>query len=78
MTFEKKLLRVVVPLDPTEGPRYTEPVRNFESDDDLDHIYKITVRDQDWANPIVDGRITWDHEFSCTSDSNKELEHRNN
>lgn len=26
MIFEKKLLRVVVPLDPAEGPRYTELV----------------------------------------------------
>ena len=39
--FEKKSLRVVVPLDPAEGSRYTEPVRDDESDDDLDCIYKI-------------------------------------
>lgn len=26
------------------GPRYTEMVRNYESDDDLDHIYKIAMR----------------------------------
>lgn len=34
--FEIKFLHVVVPLDPTEGPRYTELVRDYESDDDLD------------------------------------------
>ena len=55
MIFEKKSLRVIVPLDPAEGSRYTEPVRDYESDDDLDYIYKITVRDQDWVNPTVDG-----------------------
>ena len=42
--FERKSLRVVVPLDPAEGVHYTEPVHNFvESDDDLDQIYKITM-----------------------------------
>lgn len=45
MTFEKKSLHIMVPLDPTEGPRYTEPVQDYESDDDLDQIYKITTRD---------------------------------
>lgn len=43
MMFERKSLRVIVPLDPAEGARYTEPVRDFmEDDDDLDQIYKIT------------------------------------
>ena len=45
MIFEKKSLCVVVPLDPAEGPSYTEPVRGYESDDNLDQIYKITVWD---------------------------------
>jgi len=43
MIFEEKSLRVVVPLDPIEGPRYIEPINVYESDDDLDHIYKITA-----------------------------------
>lgn len=47
MIFEKKLLRVIVPLDPAEGYRYTELVHDYESDDDLDYIYKITAQDQD-------------------------------
>lgn len=42
--FEKKSLRVVIPLDPTEGSRYTETVCDYESDDDLDCIYKITMQ----------------------------------
>ena len=36
MIFEKKSLHVVVPLDPAEGPCYREPMRDYESDDDLD------------------------------------------
>ena len=45
-----------------------------ESDDDLDYIYKITVRNQDWLNPTADGRFPWEHESSCTSDSDEETE----
>ena len=43
MIFEKKSLRVVVSLDPAKGSHYTKPMRDYESDDDLDYIYKITV-----------------------------------
>ena len=36
MIFENNGTRVLVPLDPAEGERYTEPVRKG---DDVDHIY---------------------------------------
>jgi len=74
MIFEKKSMRVVVPLDPIEGSCYTELVRDYESDDDLDCIYKITMWEQDWVNPTVDGRISWECESSCTLDSDMEIE----
>ena len=51
-----------------------EPVCDYESDDDMDYIYKITMQDQDQVNPTADRRITWDHESSCTSNSDKEIE----
>lgn len=48
MSFERKSLQVILPLDPVEGAHYTEPVRDYEEiDDELDQIYKITTRDQD-------------------------------
>jgi len=75
MIFEKKSLRITVPLHPAEGSRYIKHVRDYESDDNLDYIYKITTQDQDWVNPTMDGWITWDRESSCTSDSDKEIEH---
>lgn len=79
MSFERKMLCIVVPLDPAEGPCYTKPVCDYEeSDDNLDQIYKIIAWDQDWINLIDDGRIAWDHEISCTSDSYEELEHWQN
>jgi len=74
MSFEEKSLHVVVPLDPTEGSRYIEPVCDDASDDDLDYIYKIIAQEEDWVNPIVDGRILWEWESSCTSDSDQEIE----
>jgi len=43
MIFEKKFFHVAVPLDPTKGLCYTEPVRDYERSDDLDKIYKITT-----------------------------------
>jgi len=40
---------------PCGRSRYTEPVSDDESDDELDCIYKITTREQDWVNPTIDG-----------------------
>jgi hypothetical protein len=43
MIFEKKPFHVIVPLDAIEGSRYTEPICDYESNDNLDYIYKITT-----------------------------------
>jgi len=64
MIFEKKSLYVIIHLDHVEGSCYTEPICDYESDDNLDCIYKIKMRDQDWLNPTMDGWITWDCETS--------------
>lgn len=74
MIFERKSLRVVVPLDPAKGVCYTKPVHNDERNKESDCIYKIIARDQDWVIPIVDGRILCEQESSYTSNSNKEVE----
>jgi len=47
MIFEKKSLWVVLPLDPTKGLHYMDPVCDYDSDGDLDCIYKITALEQD-------------------------------
>lgn len=79
MSFVRKSLQVVVSLDSKEGGCYTEPVRDYEeSDDELDQIYKIVVRDQDWINLSIDGHISWDWESSCTSNLDKEMKHCQN
>jgi len=74
MIFEKKSLHLVIPLDSAEGPHYTEPVHDEGSDDALDCIYNITARNQDWINPTVEGRISWEHVETCTTDSDEEDE----
>jgi len=43
MIFEKKSLRIVVPLDRIEGSRYMDPVHDYDNDNDLGCISKITV-----------------------------------
>ena len=74
MTFEKKSLQVVVPLDPDEGERYTEPMCDEESDDELDCIYPITAQDQDPVHFADGGRVTWERDSTCTVDSDEEIE----
>jgi len=74
MIFEKKPLCIVIPLDPMKGSHYTKLVHDYESDDDLDYIYKITVPEKYWVNPILDGRISWECKNSCTSDFDEEIE----
>ncbi len=75
MIFEKNSLRVVVSLDPVEeGSRYTKPVDNYDNNNDLDYIYKKIVWKQDWVNPTVDGRLSWQRKSSYTSDWDEEIE----
>jgi hypothetical protein len=44
MTFEGDGLRAIAPLDPDEGPRYTEPIREEDRAYELENIYKLTAR----------------------------------
>ena len=54
MVFESKGTWVIVPLDPAEGAQYIEPAYEEE---ELDHIYKLTVQDEDWVNPMDEGML---------------------
>ena len=57
MTFEGNGLRVIIPLDPSQGERYTEPLRDEGKQDTLDHIYNITAKDTDYVEPDDEGVI---------------------
>jgi hypothetical protein len=66
MTFEGDGLRVISPLDPDEGRRYTYPIREEDRAYELENIYKLTTRKHDYINPTTYGNLSWriDNEFS--------------
>ena len=47
-----------MPLDPSQGERYTEPLRD-EYQDVLDHIYNITAKEEDYVDPTIEGIMDW-------------------
>ena len=69
MVFENNGTRVIVPLDPAEGKRYTKLVPKEE---EVDYIYKLTARDMD--NPKGDEVLRWEGDIECLSDPDEEIE----
>jgi hypothetical protein len=74
MTFERDGVRVISPLDLDEGPRYIEPIREGDHAYELENIYKLTARQQDYINPTADGNLSWRSDNMCSSDSEVALE----
>lgn len=66
MRFESEDLIVVTLLDPNEGEHYVELVREDLDKVDLDHFYNVTVKPEDYINPIVDGKLSWTNVSSCS------------
>jgi hypothetical protein len=58
MMFEGDGLRVIAPLDLDEGPRYTEPIREEDRIYELENIYKLIARQQDYINPTTNGNLS--------------------
>jgi hypothetical protein len=78
MTFERDGLRVITPLDPDEGLWYINPIREEDHAYELENIYKLTVRQQDYINPTVDVNLIWWSDSACSSDSEEALENWKN
>jgi hypothetical protein len=78
MMFEGDGLRVIAPLDPDEGHRYTQPIREEDCAYELENIYKLTARQQDYINPMADGNLSWRSESACSSYSKEALENWKN
>ena len=53
MTFENQYVRVIAPMDPQEGWRYIEPIKD-EVRRSWDHAYKIS---EDYNHPTIDGEL---------------------
>jgi hypothetical protein len=51
--------RVVAPLDPSYCERYVEPVLDSVLEDDVNQLYRLTVREEDYVNPTTDGVLIW-------------------
>jgi hypothetical protein len=78
MTFEGDFLRFITPLDPDEGQRYTEPIREEDCAYELENIYKLTARQQDYIDPTIDGNLSWRSDSACSSDLEEALENWQN
>jgi hypothetical protein len=69
MNFERYGLRVIAPLHPDEGQRYTEPIIEEYYTYKPKNIYKLTAKQQDYINPTTNGNLSWKSESACSSDS---------
>ena len=74
LTFEDLELRVVAPIDPLEGQRYVEQVKNEGKGIYLNNIYNITSIMDDYVNPMIDRKLSWHNVSSYTSDYGEALE----
>jgi len=71
MNFDDVKNMVNAPIDPGEGQRYVEPVR---VERELDNIYNITLTKEDYVEPDVDGKLSWENASSWDGDSEQALE----
>jgi hypothetical protein len=70
MNFEAEGIKVVQPLDPYVGPKYTEPTDNNMEGEDLDQLYTVTTGTRnDYINPTSDGSVSWRSIQSTDEDS---------
>jgi len=60
MTFEVEGVRLIKPLDPYQGHKFTEMTSDKEEPRLLDQLYKITTwRRENYINPTIEGSISW-------------------
>ena len=61
MEFENNGTRFIIPLDLTEGERYTKLVH---VDDDIDQIYKLNLCEEYYINQTADGNINLEKNYT--------------
>ena len=74
MNFENQDIRVIAPMDPNEGRRYIESVKD-EVIRGWDHAYNIF---EYYIHPTADGELGWNNASSVSSDSEDALENWQN
>jgi hypothetical protein len=58
MTFEGDGLRVIGPLDLDEGRRYTEPITEEDHTYEIENMYQLIARHEDYIIPTIDGNLS--------------------
>ena len=74
MSFENRDIWMIALMDPNEGRRYFEPVKE-EVVGGWDHAYNIS---EDYIQPTIDGELGWWSSSSIYSDSDDALENCQN
>ena len=70
MTFESNGMKVIQPLDPYQGPWYSDPTYENMEQDSLDQLYTMIVGKLEYyINAIADGSISWQIIQSADEDS---------
>lgn len=74
LVLEQGNLRVIAPLEPKAGKIYVETIHGGMAVEGVDDLYKITMRDDDYINPIAEGMLRWRGINTYSSDSEEGLE----
>lgn len=67
-------IRVIAPLDLWERDCYVDLVKGELSREDLDNIYNVIKRQEDYVNLTANKLLSWCNIGSCASDSEEALE----
>lgn len=60
MIFKVEGIRAIQPLDPYQGPKFTEPVDDKDEPGMLDQPYMLTAgKGEDYINPTTGGFVSW-------------------
>jgi hypothetical protein len=78
MTFYGNGLKFIAPSDLDKGHRYTKPIREEDCAYELENIYNMTTRQQDYIIPTTDKNLSWQSESEFSSDSEEALENWQN
>lgn len=71
MSFNDGKNRITTPIDPAEGHRYVEPIKDER---EMDNIYNITSNKVDYVDLNIDGKLSWESISSWDGDSEQVLE----
>lgn len=66
MSFNDGKKRITTPIDPEEGHRYVEPVKDER---ELYNIYNITSKEAGYVDLDADGKLSWKSTSSWDGDS---------